>query len=116
MREVEKSSEDQLAALVLWLSRTQHTMGSRDSPGPTLAQAGVWYYFLGSRNQARDEERKERRKGEQEGRRKGEKEEGGREERRGPVRHSEAILLRFECEMAPTGSALSSLAQLVALF
>lgn len=74
MREVEKTSEDQLAALVLGLSRTQHTMGSRDSPGPTLAQAGMWYYFLGSRDQARDEERKERRKGS--GR------DGGRERRR----------------------------------
>lgn len=90
-------------------------MGSRNSPGPTMAQAGMWYYSLGSRNQAREKERKERRKGEQEGRRREEQEEGGREERRGPARDSEAIVLRFKCEMAPTGSALSSQNQQVEL-
>lgn len=44
--------------------------------------------------------------------------EGGRREgrKKRPVRHSEAMVLRFECEMAPTGSALSSLAQPLELF
>lgn len=85
----------------------KHTMGSRNSPGPTLAQAGMWYYSLGSRNQAREEERKERRKGEQEGQRK-------RRKKR-PSQALRSIVLRFECEMAPTGSALSSQAHQVEL-